>query len=55
MIIDGVEIDYSSNELRDVLFGILKGNGNYLERILGHLQPLVSSRRRSCSTSCARR
>jgi uncharacterized protein len=41
-IVDGVEIDYSSNEIREVLIGILKGNGNYLERILGHLQPLVS-------------
>jgi predicted nucleotidyltransferase len=41
-VIDGVEIDYSSNEIREVLIGILKGNGNYLERIHGHLQPLVS-------------
>jgi hypothetical protein len=37
-IIDGVEIDYSSNELRDVLFGVLQGNGNYIERLVGHLQ-----------------
>jgi hypothetical protein len=37
-VIDGVEVDYSSNELRDVLRGILRGNGNYLERVLGHLK-----------------
>ena len=34
-IIDGVEIDYTSNEIQGVLVGCLKGNGNYLERILG--------------------
>ena len=34
--IEGIEIDYSSNEIGDVLHGILKGNGNYLERINGH-------------------
>ena len=33
-VIDGVEIDYSSNELGGVLLGVLKGNGNYLERFL---------------------
>jgi predicted nucleotidyltransferase len=36
-IIDGVEIDYSSNELGPVLAGILGGNGNYVERVLGPL------------------
>ncbi|HVV86470.1 MAG TPA: nucleotidyltransferase domain-containing protein [Kofleriaceae bacterium] len=36
-IVDGVELDYSSNELGDVLQGVLKGNGNYLERLLGDL------------------
>src|SRR6185436_13003103 len=36
-IVDGVELDYGSNELAPVLRGILKGNGNYLERILGEL------------------
>jgi len=40
--IDGVEIDYTSNELGPVLLGILQGNGNYIERVLGHLQPLRS-------------
>ena len=33
--IDGVEIDYTSNELGIALAGILKGNGNFLERVLG--------------------
>jgi predicted nucleotidyltransferase len=36
-VIDGVEIDYSSNELGPVLAGILQGNGNYVERVLGPL------------------
>jgi len=36
-VIDGVEIDYSSNELGGALAGILTGNGTYLERILGAL------------------
>ena len=34
-IIEEVEIDYTSNELGGVLAGILGGNGNYLERVLG--------------------
>lgn len=34
-IIDGVEIDYTSNELGQALAGILGGNGNYIERVLG--------------------
>lgn len=34
-VIEGVEIDYTSNELGGALRGILKGNGNYLERVLG--------------------
>jgi predicted nucleotidyltransferase len=33
-VVDGVEVDYSSNELGGVLQGVLKGNGNYLERFL---------------------
>jgi predicted nucleotidyltransferase len=33
-VLEGVEIDYSSNELGGVLQGVLKGNGNYLERFL---------------------
>ncbi|MEI8258485.1 MAG: nucleotidyltransferase domain-containing protein, partial [Deltaproteobacteria bacterium] len=31
--IDGVEVDYSSNEVLAALGGILKGNGNFLERV----------------------
>src|SRR3954462_288969 len=41
-VVDGVEIDYTSNELKPVLHGILQGNGNYLERILGANLPLVT-------------
>ena len=33
--VDGVEIDYGSNEIGPVLRGVLRGNGNYLERLLG--------------------
>lgn len=33
-VIEGVEIDYSSNELQQVLVGVLQGNGNFIERIL---------------------
>ena len=40
-VIDGVEIDYSSNELGHVLRSVLKGNGNYVERFLSGF--LVSS------------
>lgn len=36
-VIDGVEIDYGSNEVGAVLRGALRGNGNYLERMLGTL------------------
>ena len=31
-------MDYTSNELQPVLMGILQGNGNYIERMLGPLQ-----------------
>ncbi|QRN99818.1 nucleotidyltransferase domain-containing protein [Archangium violaceum] len=34
-VLDGVEVDYSSNELGPVLQGVLQGNGNYIERLLG--------------------
>jgi uncharacterized protein len=36
-VVDGVELDYGSNELSPVLRGVLKGNGNFIERILGDL------------------
>jgi predicted nucleotidyltransferase len=32
---DGVELDYTSNELGPVLAGLLAGNANYIERVLG--------------------
>ncbi|MFT3692091.1 MAG: nucleotidyltransferase domain-containing protein [Kofleriaceae bacterium] len=35
--VEGEELDYGSNELSMVLRGILKGNGNFIERILGDL------------------
>jgi predicted nucleotidyltransferase len=41
-IVDGVEIDYTSNELKPALLGVLHGNGNYIERILGKLLPHAS-------------
>jgi predicted nucleotidyltransferase len=37
-VIDGVEVDYSSNEVRDVLLGIVRGNGNFIERVLSTLR-----------------
>ena len=33
-VIQGVEVDYSSNELGGVLAALLAGNGNYFERFL---------------------
>jgi predicted nucleotidyltransferase len=36
-IVDGVELDYGSNELAQALRGAIKGNGNFLERLLGAL------------------
>jgi len=36
-IIDGVELDYGSNELAQALRGAIKGNGNFLERLFGEL------------------
>lgn len=41
-VIDGVEIDYTSNELAHALTGILAGNGNFIERVLGRMVPLAS-------------
>lgn len=42
-VVEGVEIDYTSNELKPVLLGVLQGNGNYIERFLGKLLPLRSA------------
>lgn len=36
-VLDGVEIDYTSNELAHALHGMLSGNGNFLERVLGRM------------------
>ncbi len=33
-VLDGVEVDYSSNEIQPALAGILQGNGNFIERML---------------------
>ena len=41
-IIDGVEIDYTSNELAHALSGVLAGNGNFIERVLGRMVPQAS-------------
>ena len=41
-VVDHVEIDYTSNEIKPVLLGVLQGNGNYIERILGALIPHAS-------------
>lgn len=37
VVTEGVELDYSSNELGGALRGAIKGNGNFLERFLGEL------------------
>lgn len=34
-LVGEVEVDYTSNELGGVVQGIIDGNGNYLERVLG--------------------
>lgn len=36
-LVEGVELDYGSNELAVALRGAIKGNGNFLERFLGDL------------------
>lgn len=58
-IVEGVELDYSSHELGMVLHGILKGNGNFIERILGELllvrSPLLEELRPLVHASLSRR
>ncbi len=58
-IIDGVEIDYTSNELAHALSGILNGNGNFLERVLGRMtaatSPLLDELRPVTQRSLSRR
>jgi predicted nucleotidyltransferase len=58
--VDGVEIDYTSNELAGFLAGLVAGNGNYLERALGpylydrapELEPLAALARGTISKRC---
>lgn len=58
-IIDGVEIDYSSNEIHPVLIGVLSGNGNYIERILGPIKlraaPELDALKPLCAAAISRR
>jgi predicted nucleotidyltransferase len=58
-IIDGVEVDYTSNELAHALAGILGGNGNFIERALGrmtaHASPLLDELRPIVQRSLSRR
>ncbi len=57
--IHGVEIDYTSNELAPALVGMLQGNGNYLERVLGetvlHGSPWLEELRPLAARSLSRR
>src|SRR4029079_16750085 len=46
-ILEGVEIDYTSNEIAHALSGILNGNGNFIERVLGR-SAFASSPLASC-------
>lgn len=53
-IIEGVEIDYTSNELAIAIRGLLKGDGNMLERVLS-TDPLRDSTQRAELAELARR
>lgn len=57
--LDGVEIDYTSNELGHALAGILAGHGNFIERVLGRLvlcsSPLLAALRPIVAGSLSRR
>lgn len=58
-IIDGVEVDYTSNELAHALAGVLGGNGNFIERVLGrmtvHASPLLDELRPIAARALSRR
>ena len=58
-VLDEVEIDYTSNELGHALRGILQGNGNFLERVLGATtlaaSPLLDSLRPVVQRALCRR
>ncbi|MCA9712572.1 MAG: nucleotidyltransferase domain-containing protein [Myxococcales bacterium] len=53
-IIEGVEVDYTSNELQVALRGLLRGDGNMLERVLS-VAPLRDSPWRAELAELARR
>jgi predicted nucleotidyltransferase len=57
--VDGVEIDYTSNEVGQALSGMLQGNGNYLERVLGQsvleASPALASLRPIAKRALSRR
>lgn len=53
-VIDGVEIDYTSNEVANVLNGLVRGNGNYIERVLGPLALVTSEEHASLRPIAAR-
>ncbi len=58
-VIEGVEIDYTSNELAHALAGILGGNGNFFERMLGRMtaraSPLLEELRPIAQRALSRR
>ena len=58
-VIEGVEIDYTSNELANALAGVLEGNGNFLERLLGRttftISPILEGLRPLVRASLSRR
>ncbi len=58
-IVEGVEIDYGSNEIGQVLAGLLRGYGSYLERIFGmwtiRTGPDLEELRRLASGALSRR
>ncbi len=58
-VVAGIEIDYTSNELAHALRGILEGNGNFLERILGatvlHASPIAGELRELAPRALSRR
>lgn len=56
---DGVELDYTSNELGPVVAGLLAGNANYVERVLGAAavaaSPILEELRPLARTALSRR
>lgn len=58
-VLAGVEIDYTSNELGHAIGGILGGNGNFIERVLGktmvHAHPLLEELAPLAQASLSRR